>query len=86
MGLDQLDTHPLFPNVAGAPPRRTRMGKVIIQHIDDAAYLSGEPRKPGEPMPQAAQLIGDLDEGPWIHINSARAGTVAAPTPTIRTR
>lgn len=55
------------------------MGKAIITHVDDAPYLHGPRRKPGEPMPRASQLIGDLEKGPWIHINSVGPGGGAKP-------
>ncbi len=55
------------------------MGKAIIMHVEDAPYLNGEKRKPGEPMPRASQLIGDLDKGPWIHINSIGPNGGAVP-------
>lgn len=47
------------------------MGRVIIEHIDDARYIRGEPRKPGDPITAGCgQLVGDLERGPWIHINT----------------
>ncbi len=55
------------------------MGKAIIMHIDDAPWIRGEPRKPGEAMTNGGQLVGDMKTGPWVHINCIPANTVAAP-------
>ena len=55
------------------------MGKAIIMHIDEAPWVRGEAPKPGGPRPRGGQLIGDLEKGPWIHINSVPAGTVVPP-------
>ena len=55
------------------------MGKSIVMHIDEAPWLRGEARKPGDPMTAGSQLIGDLKEGPWIHIHSVTPGMVIKP-------
>ncbi len=55
------------------------MGKAIIMHIDDAPWVRGEPRKPGDPMTNGGQLVGDMEKGPWIHVNCLPPNLVAPP-------
>ena len=38
-------------------------------HIDDAPWVRGGPRGEGEHPDGGGQLVGDLDEGPWVHVN-----------------
>jgi len=52
------------------------VGKVIIQHVDDAPFHRGE-RKGSGPITRASQLIGDNGDGPWIFVQSIEAGVVA---------
>jgi hypothetical protein len=46
------------------------MGKSIIMHIDEASWTTGQPRRDDSTIENASQFIGDLEKGPWIHINS----------------
>ena len=46
------------------------MGKAIIKHIDEASWILGKPRRDDGTLENASQFIGDLEKGPWIHINS----------------
>ena len=55
------------------------MGRVIIQHIDDAPYLYGEKLVPGQPLTDTGQIIGDMAKGPWIHVHSMGPNAVASP-------
>lgn len=55
------------------------MGKSIVMHIDEAPWVRGEARKPGGPITGGSQLIGDLKEGPWIHIHSLTPGMIVKP-------
>ncbi len=45
------------------------MGKSIIMHVDEAPLIQGELTPPGEPIRDGRQIIGDLKEGPWVHVN-----------------
>src|SRR5262249_26523380 len=57
------------------------MGRAIIQHIDDAPWVRGGPRAEGpERHPEGGgQLVGDLERGPWVHVNWLPGGLVAPP-------
>ena len=57
------------------------MGKAIIQHIDDAPWVRGGPRAEGVAQhPEGGgQLVGDLEQGPWVHVNWLPGGLVAPP-------
>jgi len=44
------------------------MGKVIIQHMDDAR-LRGEPTVGSDGRKYGSRIVGDEQEGPWIYIN-----------------
>lgn len=55
------------------------MGRVVIQHIDDAPWVRGGPRGTGDHPDGGGQLIGDLEKGPWVHVNWLPPGTVAPP-------
>ena len=47
------------------------MGKTIIMHIDEAPWILGQPRRGDGTIENGSQFIGDMEKGPWIHINSA---------------
>jgi len=55
------------------------MGRAIIMHIDEAPWVRGGP--PGKQTGETGggQLIGDLQKGPWIHVNWLPPGTNASP-------
>ena len=55
------------------------MGKSIIMHIDEAPWIEKRPTPPGDSRERGSQLIGDLEKGPWIHIESLEPGHVAQP-------
>ena len=56
------------------------MGRSIVMHIDEAPWTKGGPYRPGSgPIPRATQLIGDLDEGPWVHIHCLEPNLVVSP-------
>ena len=55
------------------------MGRSIIMHIDEAPWLRGKPRRPNGPIEKGNQLIGDMSNGPWIHINSVSPNEVITP-------
>ena len=46
------------------------MGKSIIMHIDEAPWILGQPRRGDGTIENGSQFIGDMENGPWIHINS----------------
>lgn len=46
------------------------MGKAIIKHIDEASWILGQPRSTHGTLVTGSQFIGDMENGPWIHINS----------------
>ena len=53
------------------------MGRAIIMHIDDAPWIRGGPRGEGDHPDGGGQLVGDLEKGPWIHVNWLPGGLVA---------
>jgi len=53
------------------------MARVLIQHIDDASWVRGGAQGSGDFPDGGGQLVGDLETGPWIHINWLPGGTVA---------
>lgn len=57
------------------------MGRAIVMHIDDAPWVRGGPREEGaERHPDGGgQLVGDLERGPWVHVNWLPGGLVAPP-------
>src|SRR5262245_34722272 len=57
------------------------MGRAIIQHIDDAPWVRGGPRAEGRAKHPdgGGQLVGDLERGPWVHVNWLPGGLVAPP-------
>jgi nitroreductase len=57
------------------------MGRAIIQHIDDAPWVRGGPPAEGRAKhPEGGgQLVGDLERGPWVHVNWLPGGLVAPP-------
>lgn len=55
------------------------MPRQFIMHVDEAPYRAGQPRKPGEPIRRANQLLGDVDKGPWIFISHLPAGFISQP-------
>jgi hypothetical protein len=46
------------------------MGKAIIKHIDEASWILGKPRRDDGTLENASHFIGDMEKGPWIHVNS----------------
>ena len=55
------------------------MGRTVIMHIDEAPLVRGELTPAGEPIRRANQVIGDLDEGPWINVSGMTPGTEIKP-------
>ncbi len=53
------------------------MGRAIIMHIDDAPWVRGGPQKDGKYPDGGGQLVGDLEKGPWVHVNWLPGGLVA---------
>jgi len=53
------------------------MGRAIIMHIDDAPWVRGGPRGEGDYPDGGGQLVGDLEKGPWVHVNWLPGGLVA---------
>ncbi len=54
------------------------MGKAIIMHIDEAPWVRGGPREEGSDT-GGGQIVGDVEAGPWIHINWLPGGRTASP-------
>src|SRR5262245_33651678 len=55
------------------------MGRALVMHIDDAPWVRGGPRAGSDHPDGGGQLIGDLERGPWIHVNWLPGGLVAPP-------
>jgi uncharacterized cupin superfamily protein len=55
------------------------MGRALIAHIDDAPWIRGGPPEAGQHPEGGGQLVGDLEKGPWIHVNWLPGGLVAPP-------
>ena len=53
------------------------MGRAIIMHIDEAPWVRGGPPEAGPYPDGGGQLVGDLDKGPWVHVNWLPAGLEA---------
>ena len=53
------------------------MGRAIIMHIDDAPWIRGGAPGSGEYPEGGGQLVGDLEKGPWVHVNWLPGGLVA---------
>ncbi|MEE2662499.1 MAG: cupin domain-containing protein [Myxococcota bacterium] len=53
------------------------MGRAIIMHIDQAPWVRGGPPGEGEHPEGGGQLIGDLEQGPWVHVNWLPPGFAA---------
>ncbi len=53
------------------------MGRAIIMHIDDAPWVRGGAKGEGDHPDGGGQLVGDLEKGPWIHINLLQCGIKA---------
>ena len=53
------------------------MGRAIIMHIDEAPWVRGGPRGEGDNPEGGGQLVGDLERGPWVHVNWLPPGLVA---------
>jgi hypothetical protein len=53
------------------------MGRAIIMHIDDAPWVRGGPSGEGDHPDGGGQLVGDLEKGPWVHVNWLPGGLVA---------
>ncbi len=45
------------------------MARAIIMHIDDAPWIRGGPPGEGDHPEGGGQLVGDLEVGPWVHVN-----------------
>ena len=60
------------------------MGRAIIMHIDDAPWIRGGPRGEGDHPDGGGQLVGDLEKGPWIHVNWLPEGSSRRSTVTPR--
>ena len=55
------------------------MGRVVIMHIDEALWIRGGAAKDDGSPALGTQLIGDLEKGPFIDVNSLAAGMHIAP-------
>ena len=55
------------------------MGKSIIMHIDEASWILGQPHRDEGTIENGYQFIGDMEMGPWIHINSVEPNSVVEP-------
>jgi len=55
------------------------MSGPLIMHIDDAPWVRGGPRGQGDHPDGGGQLIGDLEQGPWVHVNWLPPNLVAPP-------
>ncbi len=55
------------------------MGRAIIMHVDEAPWNRGGPNKMGEPIVRGNQFFGDMEQGPWVMINSLHPGFVSEP-------
>ena len=53
------------------------MGRAIIMHIDEAPWVRGGAKGSGEFPDGGGQLVGDLERGPWVHVNWLPGGLVA---------
>jgi len=53
------------------------MGRAIIMHVDDAPWIRGGSPDSGEYPEGGGQLVGDLEKGPWVHVNWLPGGLVA---------
>ena len=53
------------------------MGRAIIMHIDDAPWIRGGAKGTGDYPDGGGQLVGDLEKGPWVHVNWLPGGLVA---------
>ena len=53
------------------------MGRAIILHIDDAPWIRGGPAGAGDHPEGGGQLVGDLEKGPWVHVNWLPQGLMA---------
>lgn len=54
------------------------MSRAIIIHIDEAPWKTS-PRKDAKGNPWGSRFIGDLQNGPWININSLEPNKVVPP-------
>jgi len=53
------------------------MGRAIIMHIDEAPWIRGGAAGTGAYPDGGGQLVGDLEQGPWVHVNWLPGGLVA---------
>ncbi len=53
------------------------MGRAIIMHIDEAPWIRGGAPGSGDYPDGGGQLVGDLERGPWVHVNWLPGGLVA---------
>jgi len=54
-----------------------KMGRAIIMHVDDAPWIRGGAKGKGDYPDGGGQLVGDLAQGPWVHVNWLPGGLVA---------
>jgi uncharacterized cupin superfamily protein len=55
------------------------MGKTIVMHIDEAPWVYGGPPAEEGHKNGGGQLVGDIEKGPWIHINWVPPGNYTPP-------
>lgn len=48
-------------------------------HVDEAPLVKGQLSPPEGPYHRGSQLIGDLENGPWIHVNCLEPNLDVAP-------
>ncbi len=53
------------------------MARALIMHIDEAPWIRGGPRDEGDHPEGGGQLVGDLEKGPWVHVNWLPGGLEA---------
>ncbi len=53
------------------------MGRAIIMHIDEAPWVRGGPKDEADAPEGGGQLVGDLEKGPWVHVNWLPGGLIA---------
>ena len=55
------------------------MVKTLVQHVDEAHFRYGGPRRSGEPRQETWRWIGDFQEGPWLSVIEREAGRHVGP-------
>jgi hypothetical protein len=53
------------------------MPRAIIMHINDAPWVRGGPEGAGDYPDGGGQLVGNLENGPWVHVNWLPGGLTA---------